>query len=111
MIDPKWGTRMEEVETDGVDIMVALDVSKSMLTEDVGMPRLDLAKRTIERLVQRWTATASDWWCLRETPMCPSSFDAGPRCRQAVPGCHHTGCHPIAGNSCGKGHLFVFGLF
>ena len=53
MIDPKWGTRMEEVETDGVDIMVALDVSKSMLAEDVGMPRLDLAKRTIERLVQR----------------------------------------------------------
>ena len=53
MVDPKWGTRMEEVESDGVDIMVALDVSKSMLAEDVGMARLDLAKRTIERLVQR----------------------------------------------------------
>jgi len=53
LVDPKWGTRMEEVETEGVDIMVALDVSKSMLAEDVGMARLDLAKRTIERLVQR----------------------------------------------------------
>ena len=53
IIDPKWGTRMEEVETEGVDIMVALDVSKSMWTEDVGMARLDLAKRTIERLVQQ----------------------------------------------------------
>jgi len=50
-LDPKMGSRLEEVEAEGVDVMVALDVSNSMLAEDVGMPRLDLAQRTIERLV------------------------------------------------------------
>ena len=44
---------MEEVESEGVDIMVAMDVSKSMLTEDLSMSRLDLAKRTIERIVKQ----------------------------------------------------------
>ena len=53
MLDPKWGTRMEEMESEGVDIMIALDVSRSMLAEDVGMARLDLAKRSIERVVQQ----------------------------------------------------------
>ena len=31
--------------------MIALDVSRSMMAEDLGMSRLDLAKRTIERIV------------------------------------------------------------
>ena len=44
---------MEEMESEGVDIMIALDVSRSMLAEDVGMARLDLAKRSIERVVQQ----------------------------------------------------------
>ena len=48
---PKTGTRLKEVEAKGVDIMIALDVSRSMLAEDLGMSRLDLAKRTIERIV------------------------------------------------------------
>ena len=46
----EMGSRLQEVESEGVDMMVALDVSNSMMTEDVGVPRLDLAKRTIERL-------------------------------------------------------------
>ena len=49
-LDPKMGSRLEEVESEGVDVMVAVDVSNSMLAEDVGMPRIDLAKRTVERL-------------------------------------------------------------
>ena len=49
-LDPKMGSRLQEVESEGVDMMVALDVSNSMLTEDVGMVRLDLAKRTVKRL-------------------------------------------------------------
>ncbi|MGB0247642.1 MAG: vWA domain-containing protein, partial [Flavobacteriales bacterium] len=49
-LDPKMGSRLQEVESEGVDMMVALDVSNSMMTEDVGMARLDLAKRTIKRL-------------------------------------------------------------
>ena len=44
---PKWAP-LEEVESEGIDMMVALDVSNSMMAEDVGMPRLDLASRTVE---------------------------------------------------------------
>ncbi|HAT47564.1 MAG TPA: hypothetical protein DCS71_01455, partial [Flavobacteriales bacterium] len=49
-LDPKMGSRLQEVESEGVDMMVALDVSNSMMTEDVGIARLDLAKRTVKRL-------------------------------------------------------------
>ena len=34
-LDPKMGSRLQEVESEGVDMMVALDVSNSMMTEDV----------------------------------------------------------------------------
>ena len=54
-LDPKLGSRLEEVESEGIDMMVALDVSNSMMTEDVGMPRLDLASRTVERLMAQTT--------------------------------------------------------
>ena len=53
MLAPKLGTRLNEVEAKGVDIMIALDVSRSMMAEDLGMSRLDLAKRTIERIVAK----------------------------------------------------------
>ena len=43
-LDPKMGSRLQEVESEGVDMMVALDVSNSMMTEDVGVPRLDLPR-------------------------------------------------------------------
>ncbi len=56
-LDPKMGSRLEEVESEGIDMMVALDVSNSMMAEDVGMPRLDLASRTMERLMAQ---TAGD---------------------------------------------------
>ena len=45
------GAYIKEMEAKGVDIMIALDVSRSMMAEDLGMSRLDLAKRTIERIV------------------------------------------------------------
>ena len=53
ILDPKVGARLKEVTTEGVDVMIALDVSNSMMAEDVGMPRLDLAQRTIERLINQ----------------------------------------------------------
>ena len=56
-LDPKMGSRLEEVESEGIDMMVALDVSNSMMAEDVGMPRLALASRTVERLMAQ---TAGD---------------------------------------------------
>lgn len=51
LLDPKMGSKLEEVETRGIDLMVALDVSNSMLAEDLSPNRLKLAKRTIGQLI------------------------------------------------------------
>ena len=51
LIRPKWGFHWEEIKRKGVDIVVALDVSKSMLAEDVSPNRLERAKREIIDLI------------------------------------------------------------
>ncbi len=51
--NPQLGTTFEKVKRQGVDIMVALDVSKSMLAEDVKPSRLDRAKQFISRLIDK----------------------------------------------------------
>ncbi len=50
---PQIGTSFQEVERKGVDILVALDVSKSMLAEDVKPTRLEKAKFEIGRLISQ----------------------------------------------------------
>ena len=50
---PKWGFHWEEVRREGVDIVIALDTSRSMLAEDVKPNRLARAKLAIEDLVKR----------------------------------------------------------
>ena len=42
---------MDEVNRKGVDIMIAMDVSKSMLAEDISPNRLERAKQLVTRLV------------------------------------------------------------
>lgn len=51
VLDLKVGARLKEVTSEGVDVMVALDVSTSMEAEDTGSSRIDLAKQSIQRLV------------------------------------------------------------
>jgi len=50
---PKVGTEVREVKRQGIDILVALDVSLSMKAEDVRPNRLDKAKFELVRLVDR----------------------------------------------------------
>ncbi len=50
---PQMGTRLEEVTAQGVDVMVALDVSNSMLAEDIKPDRMEAAKRALSQLVDR----------------------------------------------------------
>lgn len=50
---PKFGTRLEELHRQGLDLMVALDVSRSMLTEDVKPNRLEKAKAEVASLIGR----------------------------------------------------------
>ena len=51
--NPQVGTRMEEVKQEGVDMFIALDVSKSMLAEDIKPNRLEKAKYEISNLIDR----------------------------------------------------------
>ena len=51
VLDIKVGARLKEVKSEGVDVMVALDVSTSMEAEDTGSSRIDLAKQSIQRLI------------------------------------------------------------
>ena len=50
---PKWGFHWEEVHREGVDIIVALDTSRSMLAEDVKPNRLERAKLAVQDLVKQ----------------------------------------------------------
>lgn len=50
---PQIGAKLKEHRTKGVEIMVALDVSNSMLAEDYSPNRLDRAKLAISRLVDK----------------------------------------------------------
>ena len=50
---PQWGEQVQEIERQGVQIMVALDVSQSMLAQDVKPSRLERAKLEISDLMSR----------------------------------------------------------
>ena len=52
-MNPQTGSRMEEATLEGVDIIVALDVSRSMLAEDMSPNRLERAKLAVNRLVDQ----------------------------------------------------------
>ena len=48
---PQFGTKLQTVKTEGVEIMIALDVSNSMLARDINPSRLDKAKMMLSKLV------------------------------------------------------------
>jgi Ca-activated chloride channel family protein len=50
---PQFGTRLETARREGQDIVVALDLSASMLAEDVAPSRLEKAKHAVGRLIDR----------------------------------------------------------
>jgi Ca-activated chloride channel family protein len=50
---PQDSTRREDTEVEGVDIVVVLDMSRSMAAEDMPGPRLEAAKATILDFLQR----------------------------------------------------------
>jgi Ca-activated chloride channel homolog len=51
MVNPQRPGSMDNVERKGVDVMIALDVSNSMLAEDIKPNRLEKAKQIINRLM------------------------------------------------------------
>lgn len=50
---PQFGTKLQEVKRKGIEIIIALDVSNSMLAEDIKPNRLEKAKQAISKLTER----------------------------------------------------------
>ena len=48
---PQTGSRLEDIKRKGIDLMIALDISNSMLAEDIRPNRLERAKQAISRLI------------------------------------------------------------
>ncbi len=53
LVNPKIGTKMETVKREGIDIVFAIDVSKSMLAEDVAPNRLDKSKQIVSQIINQ----------------------------------------------------------
>jgi Ca-activated chloride channel family protein len=51
LINPKIGTKLETIKREGVDIVFAIDVSKSMLAEDVAPNRLEKSKQLVTQII------------------------------------------------------------
>ncbi len=53
LVNPKIGTKLETVKREGVDIVFAVDVSKSMLAEDIAPNRLEKSKRLVSEIINQ----------------------------------------------------------
>jgi Ca-activated chloride channel family protein len=53
LTQPQWGFHWEEIKRVGVDIIIAIDVSESMLAQDVKPNRLERAKREVYDLIEQ----------------------------------------------------------
>ncbi|NQT23185.1 MAG: VWA domain-containing protein [Candidatus Omnitrophica bacterium] len=53
LMRPQWGFRWEEVERKALDILIAIDTSKSMLAQDVKPNRLERSKLAVKDLMRR----------------------------------------------------------
>lgn len=51
LVNPKIGTKMETVRSQGVDIVFAVDVSKSMLAEDIAPNRIEKSKQLVTQII------------------------------------------------------------
>jgi Ca-activated chloride channel family protein len=51
LVNPKIGTKLETVKREGVDVVFALDVSKSMLAEDISPNRLEKSKQLVSQII------------------------------------------------------------
>ncbi|MBN1596968.1 MAG: VWA domain-containing protein [Bacteroidales bacterium] len=50
---PQFGSKLEEVKREGIELIIALDVSRSMLAEDIKPNRLERAKQAITSMIDK----------------------------------------------------------
>ncbi len=50
--NPQWGNKKEKMKAQSSDVFIALDISQSMMTEDISPNRLERAKRLMQNVAQ-----------------------------------------------------------
>ena len=55
LAQPQFGTKVETVNRKGIEVMIAMDVSNSMMAQDIQPSRLDNAKQVLSKLVDNMT--------------------------------------------------------
>jgi Ca-activated chloride channel family protein len=53
LVNPRIGTKTEEIKREGVDVVFAIDVSRSMLAEDIAPNRLEKSKQIVNQLLNK----------------------------------------------------------
>ncbi|MEW6041924.1 MAG: VWA domain-containing protein [Elusimicrobiota bacterium] len=53
LMQPRWGAKLEMVKRKGVDIILAVDVSMSMMAQDIKPNRLERSKHEMMKFIQR----------------------------------------------------------
>jgi Ca-activated chloride channel homolog len=51
LADPQTGSKLEKVQRKGIDLIICLDVSNSMLAQDIRPDRLERSRQAISRLI------------------------------------------------------------
>lgn len=50
--NPQWGNKKEKIKAESSDVFIALDISQSMMAEDISPNRLERAKRLVQNVIQ-----------------------------------------------------------
>ncbi|HHH55138.1 MAG TPA: VWA domain-containing protein, partial [Bacteroidetes bacterium] len=53
LANPQWANKREKVKVQSSDIFIALDISRSMLGQDISPNRLEKSKKIIEKLIEK----------------------------------------------------------
>lgn len=53
LANPQIGSKMEEIKREGVEVMIAIDISNSMLSDDIKPSRLEMAKSSVLKLIDK----------------------------------------------------------
>lgn len=53
LLRPQYSTKFEEISREGIDLVIAIDTSKSMLAEDIKPNRIEKAKSEVKGIIDR----------------------------------------------------------
>ncbi len=55
LVNPKMGNKTEKIKREGVDLVFAMDVSKSMLAEDIAPNRIEKSQQLVSQIINKLT--------------------------------------------------------